>query len=538
MNPVLLKPGTDRRSFVVVRGEPAGTLEAGQYAAGRAHLADAAFAAYRELADAYELVVCEGAGSPAEINLRSGDYVNMGLAREFGLPVVVVGDIDRGGILASLYGTWALLDEDDRALLKSFVINKFRGDVSVLEPGLEAITDRTGVPFHGVIPWLLDVWLDSEDTLEVGHWRASTALSATSRDRLKVAVIRLPRISNATDVDALAAEPGVDVLVTIDPAVAESADLLVLPGSRSTASDLAVAARTRPRRGRRPPGGDRSSGPRRLRWLPDARARDRGRRRGTGRASCRASGHLPVRVEFGESKVLARPVGSWSGHAVDTRLRDPPRHRPTLPRTAPATTRIRLQRKASSTAGTSAPSGGRCGTAPSRATTSAGRGSRRSHARPGPSGGPHAGAPGFAERRERMLDTLADALEEHVDIDALLSLPFTRGGSHAMIERIRVIGIGMGDPGHVTGEAARALATVDVFLVADRATRTSDLVAARQAVCDALIPADHAYRVVEVTDPRRRPDAERDDTAYDRGVRTGTRPRRRVRRRHRRAGRR
>ncbi|TQM64915.1 cobyric acid synthase [Humibacillus xanthopallidus] len=172
MNPVLLKPGTDRRAFIVVRGEPAGTLEAGQYAAGRGHLRDAAFAAYRELAGDYDLVVCEGAGSPAEINLRAGDYVNLGLAREFDLPVVVVGDIDRGGILASLYGTWALLGDADRDTLKAFVINKFRGDVAVLEPGLEEITARTGVPFAGVIPWLLDVWLDSEDTLEVGHWRA------------------------------------------------------------------------------------------------------------------------------------------------------------------------------------------------------------------------------------------------------------------------------------------------------------------------------------------------------------------------------
>ena len=180
MNPVLLKPGTDRRSFVVVRGRPAGVLEAGEYAAGRAHLRDDAFAAYRELADEYELVVCEGAGSPAEINLRAGDYVNLGLATEFGLPVVVVGDIDRGGILASLYGTWALLDDADRALITAFVINKFRGDVSVLEPGLEEITRRTGVPFRGVIPWLLDVWLDSEDTLAVGHWRASTASSPTA----------------------------------------------------------------------------------------------------------------------------------------------------------------------------------------------------------------------------------------------------------------------------------------------------------------------------------------------------------------------
>jgi len=425
MNPVLLKPGTDRRSFIVVRGEPAGTLEAGQYAAGRAHLADAAFAAYRELADAYELVVCEGAGSPAEINLRSGDYVNMGLAREFGLPVVVVGDIDRGGILASLYGTWALLDEDDRALLKSFVINKFRGDVSVLEPGLDAITDRTGVPFHGVIPWLLDVWLDSEDTLEVGHWRASTALSATSRDRLKVAVLRLPRISNATDVDALAAEPGVDVLVTIDPAVAEAADLLVLPGSRSTASDLE--------------------------WL-----RERGlaevvdRRVAAGRPVLGVCGgyqmlaheidddvegrvgvvpglgHLPVRVEFGESKVLARPEGSWGRHLVDTAYEIHHGVARRLPDGHPAT--------AESPAAQGFLDGWNVG----RVWGTMWHGAFESDdfrrawltqvARAaGSEWQPHADAPGFAVRRERMLDTLADALEEHVDIDALLSL--TRMGA-------------------------------------------------------------------------------------------------------------
>jgi len=425
MNPVLLKPGTDRRSFIVVRGEPAGTLEAGQYAAGRAHLADAAFAAYRELADAYELVVCEGAGSPAEINLRSGDYVNMGLAREFGLPVVVVGDIDRGGILASLYGTWALLDEDDRALLKSFVINKFRGDVSVLEPGLDAITDRTGVPFHGVIPWLLDVWLDSEDTLEVGHWRASTALSATSRDRLKVAVLRLPRISNATDVDALAAEPGVDVLVTIDPAVAEAADLLILPGSRSTASDLE--------------------------WL-----RERGlaevidRRVAAGRPVLGVCGgyqmlgheieddvegrvgvvpglgHLPVRVEFGESKVLARPEGSWGQHAVDTAYEIHHGIARRLTDGHPATVE------------SPAAQGFLDGWSVGQVWGTMWHGAFESDdfrrawlaqvaLAAGSQWRPHADGPGFAARRERMLDTLADALEAHVDIDALLS--FTRVGA-------------------------------------------------------------------------------------------------------------
>lgn len=425
MNPVLLKPGTDRRSFVVVRGEPAGTLEAGEYAVGRAHLAEAAFTAYRELADAYDLVVCEGAGSPAEINLRSGDYVNMGLAREFGLPVVVVGDIDRGGILASLYGTWALLHEDDRALLKSFVINKFRGDVAVLEPGLDEITARTGVPFHGVIPWLLDVWLDSEDTLEVGHWRASTALSATSRDRLKVAVVRLPRISNATDVDALAAEPGVDVLVTVDPAVAESADLLVLPGSRSTASDLAwlrerglaevvdrrVAA-ARPVLG--VCGGYQMLG---HEIEDDVEGRV---------GVVPALGHLPVRTSFGAAKVLARPSGSWANHAVDTAYEihhGIARH---VPATRDDTTdRLEPERFLDGWQ-----VGSVWGTMWHGALES--DGFRRAWlsqvaALAGSRWRPHDGAPGFSQRRERMLDTLADALEQHVDIDALLA--FTRMGA-------------------------------------------------------------------------------------------------------------
>jgi adenosylcobyric acid synthase len=417
MNPVLLKPGTDRRSFVVVRGRPAGTLEAGQYAAGRAHLAEAAFAAYRELAEAYDLVVCEGAGSPAEINLRSGDYVNLGLAREFGLPVVVIGDIDRGGILASLYGTWALLDDQDRELLKAFVINKFRGDVSVLEPGLAEITRRTGVPFRGVVPWLLDVWLDSEDTLEVGHWRASAALSATARDRLKVAVVRLPRISNATDVDALAAEPGVDLLVTVDPAVVEAADVVVLPGSRSTAGDLA--------------------------WLRERGLADvvtRRARRGhpvlgicggyqmlaheieddvEGRVGVVPGlGLLPTRVEFGEAKVLARPTGSWRGHLVDGAyeihhgIATLGGHRTSIPTPEPEPFldgwRV----------------GSVWGTMWHGAFES--DGFRRAWladvaVAAGSQWQPDPAAMGFAARRERMLDTLARALEEHVDIEALLA---------------------------------------------------------------------------------------------------------------------
>ena len=153
MNPVLLKPGTDRRSFVVLRGKPGGVLEAGEYTTGRRHLAEVAWAAYDELAASHDVVICEGAGSPAEINLRRGDYTNMGLAQAKNLPVVLVGDIDRGGVLASLFGTWALLDDDDRALLAGYIVNKFRGDDAILAPGLEEITDRTGMPSFGVLPW-------------------------------------------------------------------------------------------------------------------------------------------------------------------------------------------------------------------------------------------------------------------------------------------------------------------------------------------------------------------------------------------------
>ncbi|HKO32836.1 MAG TPA: cobyric acid synthase, partial [Candidatus Limnocylindria bacterium] len=243
MNPVLLKPGSDRRSFVVLRGQPYGVLEAGQYATGRAALAEAAFAAYEELAAEHDLVICEGAGSPAEINLRTGDYVNLGLSRRFGLPMIIVGDIDRGGVFASLYGTYALLADDDRAMLRGYVINKFRGDLGILEPGLAMLTERTGLVGLGVLPWMPGMWLDAEDTLEVGAWRSSPR-SAEHHDRLRVAVIRLPRVSNITDVEALAAEPGVDVLVSTDPRVVADADLVVLPGTRTTTSDLDWLRRT------------------------------------------------------------------------------------------------------------------------------------------------------------------------------------------------------------------------------------------------------------------------------------------------------
>jgi adenosylcobyric acid synthase len=233
MNPVLLKPGSDHRSHVVLMGQPWGEVSSSDWLEGRRPLATAAYAAFDDLAARYEVVVAEGAGSPAEINLRAGDYVNMGLARHAGLPTVVVGDIDRGGVFAAFLGTVALLSPEDQALVAGFVVNKFRGDLALLAPGLRDLERVTGRRVFGTLPWHPDVWLDSEDALDL-QGRRATATGAR-----RVAVIRLPRISNFTDVDALGLEPDVDVVFVSDPRALGDADLVVLPGTRATIADLA-----------------------------------------------------------------------------------------------------------------------------------------------------------------------------------------------------------------------------------------------------------------------------------------------------------
>ena len=233
MNPVLLKPGTDQQSHVIVMGQPGGTLNARNFVDGRRPLAEAAWSAWDDLASRFDLVIAEGAGSPTEINLRTSDYVNMGLARAKVLPTVVVGDIDRGGVFAALWGTVALLEAADQALIAGFVMNKFRGDASLLAPGIDELTRLSGRRTYGVLPWRSDVWLDSEDALDLAGRRAS------GDARLKVAVIRLPRISNFTDVDALGLEPDLDVVFATSPRELSDADLIVLPGTRQTISDLA-----------------------------------------------------------------------------------------------------------------------------------------------------------------------------------------------------------------------------------------------------------------------------------------------------------
>ena len=233
MNPVLLKPGSDNRSHVVLMGRPWGELASSNWLEGRRALAETAHQAFDDLAARYDVVVAEGAGSPAEINLRAGDYVNMGLARHAGLPTVVVGDIDRGGVFAAFLGTVALLSAEDQALVAGFVVNKFRGNLDLLAPGLRDLERLTGRKVYGTLPWHSDLWLDSEDALDLEGRRA------TGTGVRRVAVVRLPRISNFTDVDALGLEPDLDVVFASDPRALGDADLIVLPGTRATIADLA-----------------------------------------------------------------------------------------------------------------------------------------------------------------------------------------------------------------------------------------------------------------------------------------------------------
>jgi len=245
LNPVLIKPGSDRCAQVVVLGQADGTVSAASYRERKAELLDVVLGALSALRAEHEVVVCEGAGSPTEINLRSTDIANMGLARAAGLPVLVVGDIDRGGVLAHLFGTLALLAPADQALVAGFVINKFRGDPDLLAPGLVQLRALTGRRCYGVLPFCDQLWLDAEDSL------AYTADGAVGRcaaphgsQWLRVAVVRLPRISNGTDVDALACEPGVAVRYVTEPSRLTDADLVVLPGSKSTVADLSWLRRT------------------------------------------------------------------------------------------------------------------------------------------------------------------------------------------------------------------------------------------------------------------------------------------------------
>ncbi|MBK4214593.1 cobyric acid synthase [Paracoccus caeni] len=232
MNPVLLKPETDTGAQVILHGQPIARAEARDYAALRPRLLQGVLDSFARLSAAHDLVIVEGAGSPAEINLRPRDIANMGFATAAGVPVILAGDIDRGGVIAQIVGTQAVLDPADAAMIRGFLINKFRGDLSLFEDGYRMIADRTGWPGFGVLPWFPDAHrLPAEDAVD---------LRASRGTGLHIVCLTLSRIANFDDLDPLAAEPGVK-LTMLGPGrpIPADADLVVIPGTKSTLGDLA-----------------------------------------------------------------------------------------------------------------------------------------------------------------------------------------------------------------------------------------------------------------------------------------------------------
>ncbi|WP_324732778.1 cobyric acid synthase [Pseudomonas paeninsulae] len=231
MNPVLLKPSSDTGAQVIIHGRALTNMEVAAYHDYKRVAMDAVLQSHQRLAAAYPVVMVEGAGSPAEINLRAGDIANMGFAEAVDCPVILIADIDKGGVFAHLIGTLALLSESEQARIQGFVINRFRGDIALLQPGLDWLEERTGKPVLGVLPYLMDFHLEAEDAID-------TRQTAKAAETIRVAVPVLPRISNHTDFDPLRLHPQVE-LVFVGPGQSIPAvDLIILPGSKSVRADL------------------------------------------------------------------------------------------------------------------------------------------------------------------------------------------------------------------------------------------------------------------------------------------------------------
>ena len=415
-NPVLLKPGSDRSSQVVVLGEVAGSVTALSYRERKAALLETVVSTLDGLRAEHDHVLCEGAGSPAEINLRAHDIANMGLARAANLPVLVVGDIDRGGVFAQLYGTLALLDPADQALVAGFAVNKFRGEPALLEPGLEQLRALTGRGVHGVLPWSEDLWLDAEDSLSyVADGVVGRPAPPVGDQWLRVAVPKLPRISNATDVEALAAEPGVAVRFVTEPSRLSDCDLVVLPGSKSTLADLDWLRRT---------------------GLADALARHAAAglpvvgicggyqmlaqritdRVESGDGTTAGLGLLDVEIEFDPRKTLTRPEGTAFGEPVTGYEIHHGR-----PLEQAATPLVRLP----SGVGEGSVEGSVAGThwhGLFENDAFRRRFLRWAAGRAGREGFEPAADTSFAALREAQLDLLGDLVEQHLDGDALMRL--------------------------------------------------------------------------------------------------------------------
>lgn len=231
MNPILLKPTNDTGSQVIVNGEVQGCMSAREYFKYKKKLVPDIMKAYQTLSEQNDIIVIEGAGSPAEINLKSDDIVNMGMAKMAKAPVLLVGDIDRGGVFAQLIGTVMLLEEDERAMVKGLIINKFRGDKTILDPGVEMLEARSGIPVVGVAPYL-DIQVEDEDSLTERFERKQEV------GLIDIAVIRVPRISNFTDFNPLESIPGVSLRYVKQVSELGNPDLIILPGTKNTMEDL------------------------------------------------------------------------------------------------------------------------------------------------------------------------------------------------------------------------------------------------------------------------------------------------------------
>lgn len=231
MNPILLKPTNDVGSQVILNGEVLGNMSAREYFRYKKKLVPDIMKAYQKLADTHDIIVIEGAGSPAEINLKNEDIVNMGMAKMAKAPVLLVGDIDRGGVFAQLIGTVELLEENERAMVKGLIINKFRGDKSILDPGVEMLEKKSHIPVVGVAPYM-NIQVEDEDSLTERFYSGQKA------DLIDIAVIRVPRISNFTDFNPLESIPGVSLRYVKHPGELKNPDMIILPGTKNTMEDL------------------------------------------------------------------------------------------------------------------------------------------------------------------------------------------------------------------------------------------------------------------------------------------------------------
>ncbi|HEX5266583.1 MAG TPA: cobyric acid synthase [Acidimicrobiales bacterium] len=425
MNPILLKPTSDTGSQVVLNGRPMADLTARQYHERQPRLLDAVLASLADLRARFDVVVAEGAGSPAEINLLDHDIVNLRVAHEAGLPALVVGDIHKGGVFAALYGTVALLPDHYRRLVRGFVINKFRGDPTLLGDGPAQLEARCGVPTLGVLPWVEGIGLDAEDSLALASWPPAESAGATgsgggcARAVIDVAVVRLPHLANFTDFDPLALEAAARVRLAHDPGDVAGADLVVIPGTKATVRDLEwmrrrgfVAALEAARAAGATVlgvcGGYQMLG----RVIHD----DVESRAGT----VPALGWLDVETEFGSEKVTARRRGRALGQPVTGYQIH---HGRVVPDEGAGPWITLEGQRGGGGEGAASPDGGVLGTSLHglfeedgfRAAFLAGVAARRGVDFPGSS-------VSFSAARQDRFDRLADLIETHLDVERLLAI--------------------------------------------------------------------------------------------------------------------